>query len=431
MRSLIKALVLGLGLYLSRPALTWALTIDDFLEYGLLQVQNGEVKSLLIASPSAIGQSRSLKVQGLEGGGQVTLKTLDGYLNHSQDAGTKGQSWIVWDGDANPDSLNPIGLGGVDLTQDSGTALVLKGVSFDYPFSNPLDLMLVVYDASDPGGLKSSSATITLSQAIQNQDIVIPFANFTSHGWGGAASFQNVGAIQLWIKGHHSDVDLRMAAVATNGICPQVPDQTGRVIDICGVCGGDGRSCLDCKGVPFGNAVPDECGVCDGDGSTCPKCWQTDISSELESLLSKARAQRALNLKLTRKICPAKAVLARKLKTETQSFYSQMVKLIQSLPTTMLRCINSPECIQVQDYAATIEEYNTYAEKLYQVMREIIHERRNCLKGGVCKDSPGACAERARKRKQEEQNLKRNGRRLMEENTSLSNRVPCVTNICR
>lgn len=64
-------------------------------------------------------------------------------------------------------------------------------------------------------------------------------------------------------------------------------------------------------------------------------------------------------------------------------------------------------------------------------MREIIHERRNCLKGGVCKDSPGACAERARKRKQEEQNLKRNGRRLMEENTSLSNRVPCVTNICR
>ena len=42
-----------------------------------------------------------------------------------------------------------------------------------------------------------------------------------------------------------------------------------QLIDVCGICGGNGRSCLDCFGLPFGNATLDECNVCDGDGSTC------------------------------------------------------------------------------------------------------------------------------------------------------------------
>ena len=41
-------------------------------------------------------------------------------------------------------------------------------------------------------------------------------------------------------------------------------------LDACGVCDGDNSTCLDCAGVPNGNAVIDACGVCGGDGSTCP-----------------------------------------------------------------------------------------------------------------------------------------------------------------
>ena len=40
-------------------------------------------------------------------------------------------------------------------------------------------------------------------------------------------------------------------------------------LDVCGVCGGDGLSCVDCRGVPNGGAVVDACGVCSGDGSAC------------------------------------------------------------------------------------------------------------------------------------------------------------------
>ena len=34
--------------------------------------------------------------------------------------------------------------------------------------------------------------------------------------------------------------------------------------DECSVCGGDNSTCLDCAGVPNGNAIIDNCGICDG-----------------------------------------------------------------------------------------------------------------------------------------------------------------------
>jgi hypothetical protein len=40
-------------------------------------------------------------------------------------------------------------------------------------------------------------------------------------------------------------------------------------LDECGVCEGDGSTCLGCDGVPNSNAELDICGVCGGDGSTC------------------------------------------------------------------------------------------------------------------------------------------------------------------
>eukprot|EP01050_Picozoa_sp_SAG11_P008916 SAG11_NODE_808_length_7088_cov_5.136357_3_plen_253_part_00 len=39
------------------------------------------------------------------------------------------------------------------------------------------------------------------------------------------------------------------------------------VVDVCGLCGGDGTSCLDCLGAPNGLATVDRCGTCDDDSS--------------------------------------------------------------------------------------------------------------------------------------------------------------------
>jgi hypothetical protein len=42
-----------------------------------------------------------------------------------------------------------------------------------------------------------------------------------------------------------------------------------QLLDICGICGGDGTICLDCFGIPFGNGVLDDCNVCNGTNTTC------------------------------------------------------------------------------------------------------------------------------------------------------------------
>ena len=39
--------------------------------------------------------------------------------------------------------------------------------------------------------------------------------------------------------------------------------------DVCGVCGGDGTSCVDCAGVPFGFSVFDSCRTCGGSDWSC------------------------------------------------------------------------------------------------------------------------------------------------------------------
>jgi hypothetical protein len=44
------------------------------------------------------------------------------------------------------------------------------------------------------------------------------------------------------------------------------------LIDPCGICGGNGASCLDCNDVVNGTAVVDVCGVCGGSGNTCFDC---------------------------------------------------------------------------------------------------------------------------------------------------------------
>ena len=53
-----------------------------------------------------------------------------------------------------------------------------------------------------------------------------------------------------------------------NGLLPDGScDCYGQIFDECGVCGGDNTTCLDCAGIPNGDAVIDDCGIC-SDGSS-------------------------------------------------------------------------------------------------------------------------------------------------------------------
>ncbi|MCB0336490.1 MAG: hypothetical protein KDD62_09290, partial [Bdellovibrionales bacterium] len=61
-----------------------------------------------------------------------------------------------------------------------------------------------------------------------------------------------------------------------NNACKDCEGTTNgsKTVDACGICGGDGSSCLDCEGVPFGTTNIDSCGVCGGN-NTCVDCKGT------------------------------------------------------------------------------------------------------------------------------------------------------------
>ena len=47
---------------------------------------------------------------------------------------------------------------------------------------------------------------------------------------------------------------------------------SGKMLDQCGVCDGDGLSCAGCDGTPDGRLLIDKCGVCGGSDSLCVGC---------------------------------------------------------------------------------------------------------------------------------------------------------------
>lgn len=69
--------------------------------------------------------------------------------------------------------------------------------------------------------------------------------------------------------GHTVSVTVIVDIQVTCTWCDGSIGPIGPILDICDVCGGDGLSCVDCDGVPYGPNLPDECGVCHGNSNTC------------------------------------------------------------------------------------------------------------------------------------------------------------------
>jgi hypothetical protein len=277
-----------------------ALTIDNFSSNG--KAETTDLSSpvfTVVSSSNSIGGHRTLRALKLSGDLGIRLETIAGLLNHSQDASVTGLTQVSWDGNNATPSFNTSGLGGIDLTQDGGTAFRLKVNYFDYAGNKPIDITLTVYDTISG---TSASQTYTFNQEIVSPTVLtFPFADFVASGESSPLSMTSVGALSIDIKGLNPSSDLTMDLFDTNGQCPQVPNMAGRVIDDCGVCGGsnqDKDSCgvcnggnqdLDSCGVCFGmnrdlddcgvcggnNLSKDLCGVCGGDSSTCKDCSGT------------------------------------------------------------------------------------------------------------------------------------------------------------
>jgi len=259
------------------PRETNAITIDEFEGDALLNASvTNTPLSTVTTSSSAIGGKRSLYVKKTSGTGNVLLYTSNGTLNHDQGIQDAGVSIITWDGDDTADAgipSNPTGLGGVNLTEDNGgvakpaDAFKLR-LSADLGFNQPITIRIYVYTNAS----SSSQASLTISNDLPYTDQLIYFANFTQTIFPGItapANFSNVGSIVLEISGNNPANDVGIQSFSTNGECDSFP-VGGTVYDVCGICNniGNGTSCLDCKGIPNGAAIPGT--ACDtGDVGVC------------------------------------------------------------------------------------------------------------------------------------------------------------------
>ena len=233
--------------------------------------------STISNAAQVIGGTRFVQVQ-VAGGFNVTSAIDGGFLSHSQDASTKGASFLVWDG--NPAAgIQAAGLGGVDLLEDGASGFKLVIEAYDFPTAQPLKITFTVYDASDPTGTKKVSVgSLSLNGGISStQTMIIPFTSFTKLDTAQSpADLTNVGAISMLIDGSQSPShDVVLSFIGTDGKCEHIP-QGGLVLDQCGVCNGNNTSCADCDGVPNGTKLPGlycstgEFGVC-GDGTLIGK----------------------------------------------------------------------------------------------------------------------------------------------------------------
>ena len=131
-----------------------AITLDEFS--GELSTTAGALPDsstdsmTLAADPntdrsSIIGGSRDYLVAGLTGSNllRTRLTTSLGFLSHSQDVSASGTSVVTWDGPST--TFDPVGLGGVDFTQDGSSAIVMEIISFDSPFDESVDIKIEVF----------------------------------------------------------------------------------------------------------------------------------------------------------------------------------------------------------------------------------------------------------------------------------------------
>src|SRR5439155_20006412 len=179
------AFSLGLGGSLSVAGQT---VIDDFQKGQTTLARAAAGTDSSAVSGAMLGGERDVAVT-LSSGSSISAGVALGRFRFNQDAGVTGTAEIVWDGvDGNATSLNPTGLGGVDLTAGGQDAFLL-GV-------NSLDQAATITFTVYSGTTASSSLILPLPGGVTSPNYVsIPFNTFA-----GSANFGSVGAIRLDIS---------------------------------------------------------------------------------------------------------------------------------------------------------------------------------------------------------------------------------------
>lgn len=177
------------------------LTIDSFetdhTTQQLVFPPAGTTTSASVSGPGILGGERDITLNltsGVVAGNNVSATVSSGVFSYAQAPTIEATGRIDWDGVDGSGTLNPVGLGGLDLTSGGLQNAVLLRVPF-------ADLPQNVVISIHTDGADASSFTLSLPGAIfSSADYVIPYSSFTTL-LGGGADFSDVGAVSLVVGG--------------------------------------------------------------------------------------------------------------------------------------------------------------------------------------------------------------------------------------
>lgn len=173
--------------------------------------------------------------------------------------------------------------------------------------------------------------------------------------------------------------------------CEGTPNGT-KVVDQCGVCGGDNTSCLDCEGTINGTKVLDRCGVCGGDGNSCLGCNNVDIMDEQFALDGNTFALRNLvrttsrDIQKERRSTSKDKAFAKKSRKDADKLYNESWALAWSLPHIVTTCTNQVYCTSI-DNSGVLQTFNSASASLNELLKKTVKRLQKIRKKRSARDT--------------------------------------------
>lgn len=194
------------------------LTIDSFATnqsaLTLTFPPAGTDASSSVSGAGILGGERDLQLAlsaGVIAGNTASAAVSSGFFSYSQDATISASARLTWDGTDGSPTINPTGLGGVDLTAGgSQDALDLSTVFDDLPITASVTVFTDTTHVS--------IATVGLPGLVfSNSHFVVPFSSFAPL-FGEGADLTNVGAIHVTVGSTVTAPDLVLDELTTDAL---------------------------------------------------------------------------------------------------------------------------------------------------------------------------------------------------------------------
>jgi uncharacterized repeat protein (TIGR01451 family) len=205
------------------------MTIDGFTSEQIVTASpplpSSDPSSLL--DETVMGGERDMFVELTQGTNplwRVALVSGGGTLQLASDSSVTGSATITWDGDdGDAQSLNPTGLGGVDLTRHEGNTMT--GVSLTVGADHPdAQVKLKVFTDAQNWTEYTTMVPATIGGEATRQ-VNFRFDDLPANLAGQGADFSEVGAIELTFEGV-SAVDGQVSRIGMVGLTTKTADFT-------------------------------------------------------------------------------------------------------------------------------------------------------------------------------------------------------------